>query len=77
MENNLGSLDRFIRTLAAAVLGVGLAMNLVAGLLAAIFLLFGIFLLLTSCAGYCPVYKALSVDTRGAGDQHNNDNLAI
>lgn len=63
MAKNMGTLDRVLRAIVAAVLAVlifngtlGGALAIVAGVVAVIFLL-------TSLIGFCPLYRPLGIST--------------
>jgi UPF0716 family protein affecting phage T7 exclusion len=65
MSINMGSIDRLIRSVlvtpaaivVAVVVGVGSVVGIVLLALAAV-------MLATSAAGFCPLYRALGIDTR-------------
>lgn len=65
MNKNMGSLDRVLRTIVAAV-AVIVALLVGAGSVAGIVLLaLAVVLLATSAVGLCPLYAVLRLDSRG------------
>lgn len=65
MKANMGSIDRIVRAFvvapAAIVVGVVVGAGSVAGIV--LFALAAV-MLATSAVGFCPLYKALGIDTR-------------
>ena len=64
MKKNLGSADRVVRLILAAVLGFLFYNHTVTGTLGVIFLVVAIVLLLTSFVSFCPLYAILGLKTR-------------
>ena len=63
MKRNMGSADRAIRLMVAAIIVVMYFSNIVTGTIGLILLaLAGIFIL-TSFAGFCPFYTLLGINT--------------
>lgn len=63
MKKNMGSIDKIIRLIIAAVIGVLFLTNIISGTLGVILLaLAGIFVL-TSVISFCPLYTLLGVST--------------
>jgi len=62
---NMGSIDRIVRAFAVAPAAVVVALIIGAGSVAGIILLViaGV-MLATSAVGFCPLYRALKIDTR-------------
>ena len=63
MEPNEGTADRAIRLFIGIVLLYAGYTGLVSGILMYVVLLFGLLLLVTGLAGYCPLYPVLKVNT--------------
>lgn len=64
MKANMGSVDKVIRILAAAIIAVLYFTNMINGTMAIILLaLAGIFIA-TSFMGFCPLYAPLGISTR-------------
>jgi Protein of unknown function (DUF2892) len=65
MRVNMGSIDRLVRTFVVAPVAIVVAVVVGVGSVAGIVLLVlaGV-MLATSAVGFCPLYKALKIDTR-------------
>ena len=63
MKQNMGKIDRIIRTLLALVIVILYLTNNLTGLAAIVLGIFAIVFLLTSTFGYCPLYTALGIRT--------------
>ena len=63
MKKNLGSADRVIRLLLAAVLGFLFYNQTVTGTMGVIFLIVAIVLVVTSFVSFCPLYAVLGIKT--------------
>ena len=65
MRVNMGSIDRLVRTFVVAPVAIVVAVVVGVGSMAGIVLLVlaGV-MLATSAVGFCPLYKALKIDTR-------------
>lgn len=59
----MGSADKRIRLIIAAVIAVLYFMGLIKGTIAVVFLVAGIILALTSLIGFCPIYKLVGINT--------------
>lgn len=64
MKQNMGTLDRLIRTIVAIGIGVLYFTGRISGTLAIILGIFAIVFLLTSFVGWCPAYIPLGLSTR-------------
>lgn len=64
MTQNMGSLDRILRTLAAIVVGILYATGTIGGTTALILGLLAVVFLLTSFVGTCPLYLPIGLSTR-------------
>jgi hypothetical protein len=63
MKKNMGSTDKIIRIILAAVL-IGLyATNMVSGTLGYVFLAFAAIFVLTSLISFCPLYPLFGLNT--------------
>lgn len=63
MKKNMGSIDKIIRLIIAAVIGILFFMNIISGTLGIILLaLAGIFVL-TSVISFCPLYTLVGANT--------------
>ena len=62
MQNNIGTIDRFIRTILGPVL-VALGIFWVAGALQVILILLGIIISATALIGFCPIYLPFNLST--------------
>lgn len=63
MKKNMGVADRVIRVLAAAAVAVLYFTGTISGTLAYVLLAIGGIFLLTSLAGFCPLYTLLGIRT--------------
>ena len=64
MTQNMGSLDRILRTVAALVVGVLYATGTLSGTTALVLGVGAVAFLLTSFVGTCPVYLPVGLSTR-------------
>ncbi len=65
MKSNIGTIDRVIRLLAAAVVILLYFMNLISGTLAIVLLVFAGIFILTSLISFCPLYLPFGISTLG------------
>ncbi|MGQ9852888.1 MAG: YgaP family membrane protein, partial [Candidatus Oleimicrobiaceae bacterium] len=63
MKKNMGSLDRTVRILAALVIALLYVFNVISGTLAIVLGIVAVVFLLTSFAGFCPLYVLLNINT--------------
>jgi hypothetical protein len=63
MKKNMGSLDKGIRTVIAAVVAGLYYFNVISGTLAYVLLGLAIVLLITSFMNFCPLYKPFGIST--------------
>jgi len=63
MKQNLGSIDRILRVLTAAVIAVLYFTNQITGTAAIILGIVAVAFLLTSAIGFCPLYWPLKLST--------------
>ena len=63
MKQNMGSIDRVLRTALALVAAVLYFTNNLSGLAAIVVGIFAVIFLLTSLVGYCPIYAVLGIRT--------------
>lgn len=64
MRKNMGAVDRIIRTILAIVVAVLYFTNQITGTAAIILGIIAIIFLLTSLAGFCPLYVPFKLSTR-------------
>ncbi len=64
MKKNMGTTDRVIRVLIAAVIAVLYFTNTISGTLAIVLALLGLVLLLTSLVSICPLYLPFKISTQ-------------
>ena len=69
MKKNMGSTDKTIRLLLAAVFAVLFFTGVVGGILGYILLALGAIFVLTSLVGFCPIYALVGLSTRAVADQ--------
>lgn len=63
MKKNMGSADRIIRLIIAAVIAILFFTNVITGTLGIILLILGGVFVLTSLVGFCPLYLPLGINT--------------
>lgn len=63
MKKNVGTLDRIVRLILAAVLAVLFLMKIVSGTLGIILLVVAAVLILTSLINFCPLYAIFGIKT--------------
>lgn len=63
MKKNMGSTDRIIRLLLAAVITVLFFTNIISGTLGIILLVFAAVFVLTSLVSFCPLYTLIGMNT--------------
>ncbi len=63
MKKNMGSADRIIRILIAAVIGVLYYTNVISGTLGIVLLVLAVVFVLTSFVGFCPLYAPFGLST--------------
>ena len=63
MKQNMGSIDKIVRVLAAVVIGVLYFTDQITGIAAIILGVFAVIFLLTSVVGFCPLYLPLKLST--------------
>jgi hypothetical protein len=63
MKQNMGTIDRSIRTLLVLIVAILYFTNNLTGLAAIVLGIFAIVFLLTSIIGFCPLYTALGIKT--------------
>lgn len=63
MKQNMGTIDRAIRTSLALVVAILYFTNNLSGLAAIVLGIFAIVFLLTSLVGFCPLYTVLGIKT--------------
>lgn len=63
MKQNVGSTDKIIRILLAAIVAILYFTNQITGILAIILGMFAVIFLLTSLVGFCPLYAPFKLST--------------
>ncbi len=63
MKQNMGSIDKLVRVLVAAVIAILYFTNQISGTAAIILGIFAVVFLLTSAIGFCPLYLPLKLST--------------
>jgi hypothetical protein len=63
MKKNLGSIDKAIRVLMAAIVFILVFAKVVTGTGAVILFILGVVLVLTSIVGFCPIYLPFGLST--------------
>jgi len=68
MKTNMGTLDRTIRVVLAAIIAILLLAKLAHGTLAVILGIVGPIFLITAALGFCPLYVPFKISTRKKQD---------
>jgi hypothetical protein len=63
MKKNMGSADRVLRIVLAAIVGVLFALNIISGTTAIILGILAIVFVVTSFVSFCPLYLPLGIST--------------
>lgn len=63
MKKNMGSIDKIIRLIIAAVIGVLFFTNIISGTLGIILLVLAGIFVLTSVISFCPLYTLVGINT--------------
>lgn len=63
MTKNVGSTDKIIRVVLAALIAVLYLTNVISGTLAIVLLIFAVILVLTSFFSFCGIYTLLGIST--------------
>ena len=63
MKQNMGSIDRILRIILAAVFGLLYFNGVVTGTLGVVLLVLGGVFVVTSLVGFCPLYKIFGLNT--------------
>lgn len=63
MTKNVGSIDKIIRVLLAALIAVLFLTKILTGTLAIVLLIFAVILVLTSFFSFCGIYTLLGINT--------------
>jgi amino acid transporter len=66
MKKNMGTIDRVLRILAAAVIGALYVMGTIGGVAAIVLGIVAAMFVVTGFIGYCPGYVPLGISTRKA-----------
>ena len=74
MKQNVGSLDRIIRLVIAAVLALLYYLNILSGIWGNVLLVIGALLLVTAIFGFCPLYSLLRINTCAVPQKGNTSN---
>lgn len=69
MKQNMGNVDRALRTVAAIVIAVLYFTDQISGLAAIILGLFAVIFLLTSAIKFCPLYLPFKLSTKKSGTE--------
>ncbi len=64
MKKNMGLVDKIMRFIVAIGLSLLYYFDIITGTVALVFLIFSIFLVITSFVSFCPMYVPLNVSTR-------------
>jgi len=64
MKKNMGSADRVLRIVLAAIVGVLFALNIISGTTAIILGILAIVFVVTSFVSFCPLYLPLGISTK-------------
>jgi hypothetical protein len=73
MTQNMGTIDRILRMLAAAVIAVLFFTNIITGTTGILLLVLAAVFVLTSLVGFCPLYPIFGVNTCGIKGEKINE----
>lgn len=73
MKQNMGSIDRFVRILAAVTMVVLYRTSAISGVLAIVLLSLAVVFLLTSLVSFCPLYFPFGISTKGSSTDEYAD----
>jgi uncharacterized membrane protein len=73
MKKNMGSYDQLARLIVAIVIGILYYNGVIEGTLAIILSVLAMIFVLTSFAGYCPIYSLFGINTCGIKNSKGND----
>ncbi len=63
MKKNMGSADKLVRAIIAAIIGVLYFMGIISGTIGIVLMLLAIVFLLTSFLNFCPLYLPFGIST--------------
>ncbi|MBP7821484.1 MAG: DUF2892 domain-containing protein [Saprospiraceae bacterium] len=63
MQKNVGSTDRIVRTVVAAVILLLNYLGIISGTLGIVLMIFAIVLVVTSFVRFCPIYTLFGINT--------------
>lgn len=63
MKKNMGTTDRIVRTILAVIMAALYFTGMVSGTIGTVMLILAIVFVLTSIAGFCPLYLPLGLST--------------
>ncbi|OGP52971.1 MAG: hypothetical protein A2Y65_05345 [Deltaproteobacteria bacterium RBG_13_52_11] len=64
MKKNMGTIDRVIRLVLAAVIAALYLTGTISGIVAIILIIIGVIFVLTSLIGFCPLYALFNMSTK-------------
>ena len=73
MKKNMGSYDQLARLIVALIIGVLYYNGVIEGTLAIVLSILAMIFVLTSFAGYCPIYSLFGFNTCGIKNSKNKD----
>lgn len=63
MKKNMGSFDRILRLIVAAIVGILYFTGVVSGVIGIILLVLAVVFVVTGLVGFCPLYMPLGIKT--------------
>ena len=69
MKKNIGTIDRVLRILVAAIVIVLYFTNVISGTVAIVLLAVSAIFIVTSFIGFCPLYFPFGISTRGKSEK--------
>jgi uncharacterized membrane protein len=63
MKKNMGSADKLVRAIIAAIIGVLYFMGIISGTIGIVLMILAIVFLLTSFLNFCPLYLPFGIST--------------
>jgi Protein of unknown function (DUF2892) len=65
MKKNMGSVDQLVRLILAVIVGILYYKGIISGTLGIVLSIIAMVFLLTSVAGFCPLYSIFGINTCG------------
>ena len=74
MKNNIGTVDKIVRILIAAVIVILYSADVVTGIPGIVLLVIPGIFIVTSIIGFCPIYQPMKINTTGQNNKPDQEN---